>query len=292
MIKEKKFITSKTDRVFKTIFLDEDNPSLLKEFLRRLLNKEIQDIKFLREELPVLSTEDKVKTVDMLVKIDNEYLHLELNCNDSSYYHVRNFIFFANIYSRKTKRKEEYDLKTKFIHIDLTYGMSKNKPLESHYYVQNEYGDKYVNNFEIIVYNMDKYMNFWYNEDEENIKKYKHLIMLDLQSEGLEEISKGDDFVKEFEKKIEDLNEQETYEPFVTYEEDQRMILNTEKHISYDEGVEAGMEAGIEVGIEEGSYNREREIAKNMLNKGMDKNTISEITGLSIEEINNLETDL
>ena len=88
-----------------------NNKDLLKE-----VNIEI--IEFLRSELPVSSTVDKAKTVDLLVKADNEYLH------------TRNFIYFTNIYSRKVIRGEEYDYSTKFLHIDFTYGFYDSAAME------------------------------------------------------------------------------------------------------------------------------------------------------------------
>lgn len=47
---EKIFYTSKYDIVFKSVFLDEDNPYLLKEFLSRLLKRNVESIKFLKTE--------------------------------------------------------------------------------------------------------------------------------------------------------------------------------------------------------------------------------------------------
>ena len=150
---DNKFYTAKFDRVFKTIFCDEDNPSLLKELLERIFKKKIESIEFLRSELPVVSVVDRSKTVDVLVKVDNEYLHIELNCNYKNYLHTRNFIYFTNIYSRKTVRGKKYDFKTKFIHIDFTYGLSKKIEDVTHYYVMSNNGKKYIHNFEIIEYN-------------------------------------------------------------------------------------------------------------------------------------------
>ena len=76
---DNKFYTAKFDRVFKTIFCDEDNSNLLKELLERIFKKKIELIEFLRSELPVVNTIDRSKTVDVLLKVDNEYLHIELN---------------------------------------------------------------------------------------------------------------------------------------------------------------------------------------------------------------------
>ena len=280
-----KFYTAKYDRVFKTIFCNEDNTVLLKGLLSRILKKNIEIIEFLRSELPVVSTVDKVKTVDLLVKADEEYLHIELNCNYADYLHTRNFIYFTNIYSRKVVRGSEYDYITKFLHIDFTYGLSKDGDDISYYHVMDENKNKYIENFEIIEFNMDKITDYWYNSDRKKVNEYKHLIMLDLDEGNLDKISIGDDFVKEYEKQVTDLNNQETFQSFMSYEEDQRLIQNTEKKIAYKDG----LEQGIEQGIEQGSQNKQIEIAKNMLKDTKDYQLISKYTGLSIEDIKKLE---
>ena len=150
---EKKFYTAKYDRVFKTIFCNEDDHTLLKELLERILKQKIESIEFLRSELPVVSTDDKSKTVDLLAKVDGKYLHVELNCSYKDYLHTRNFIYFTNIYSRKSVRGDTYDFATKFIHIDFTYGLSKDIDDVTYYYVMNDKKKKYIDNFEILEYN-------------------------------------------------------------------------------------------------------------------------------------------
>lgn len=266
-----KFYTAKYDRVFKTVLCDEDDKELLQEFLSRLLKRKVEIIEFLRNELPISTTEEKVKTVDVLVKVDGEYTHIELNGTSPKYLHIRNYIYFSTLYTKKVQRGEEYDLTTKFIHIDLTYGMDSDKDVIK-YYVQSNDNEKYLENIEIIEYNMDKIMKYWYNKNIQKVNQYKHLIMLDLETNGLKELSKGDDFVEKFEDKITKLNETETFQSAMTYEQDQKLILNTEKRISYNEGMEE----------------RSIEIAKSMLKDKVDIEIISKYTGLSKEEINNL----
>ena len=285
MIKEnKKFYTARYDRVFKTILCDEDNPYLLQEFLSRLLKKKIEIVEFLRNELPVNNVLEKVKTVDVLVKADGEYIHIEVNIGVPKYLHIRNFIYFSSLYSKKVQRGKKYDSDTKFVHLDFTYGMDKNKEDYIVYYVQSDNGEKYVDNIKIIEYNMDKIMDYWYNDDKKKVREYKHLIMLDLKTEDLEKMSKGDDFVEEVNKKLTELNEQETFQSAMTYEEDQLLILNTEKHISFEEGKDEGKQEGKLEGKQESKI----EIAKSMLKDNMNVEIISRYTGLSTQEINTL----
>ena len=95
--------------------------------------------------------------------------------------------------------------------------------------------------------------------------------------------------MKEYERQVTDLNNQETFQSFMSYEEDQRLIQNTEKKIAYKDGFEQGIAQGIEQGLEQGSQNKQIEIAKNMLKDTKDYQLISKYTGLSIEDIKKLE---
>ena len=283
----RKFYKGKVDRVFKSIFANEDDPSLLQEFLSRLLDKKIEIIHFLKNEQPIVSVNDKTKTVDLLVKIDNEYTHLEVNTSSNLLIRTRNFNYFTNIYSRKTTRGQIYDFKTKFLHIDLNYNMPINSDFKYSYFIQTLNGDKYIDNFKIMVFNMDKYMKYWYTNDSENIDKYKHLIMLDLEENDLKKLSIGDDFVKEFEDKITNLNNQETFQSFMSYEDDQRLLNNSYKAMAYEEGMEKGTKIGVEKGIKQTKI----ETAKNMLELDIEIDKIIKVTGLSLGEINDLKTD-
>ena len=53
-----------------------------------------------------------------------------------------------------------------------------------------------------------------------------------------------------------------------------------------EEGIEKGIEQGLEQGVKVGELNAKKAIAKEMLVKGIDKATISDLTGLTLEEIN------
>lgn len=323
-IKTKKFYSSRYDRVFKTIFCNEDNPYLLEELLSRILKEQVKVVEFLRNELPVSNTEERTKIVDVLAKTNDKYIHIELNNGAPSYLHTRNFTFFADIFSSKVNRGESYDNKTFFLHIDFTYGLGMNKDEESSYYVQTENGIKYIDNFGIIEYNMDKIMKSWYNKDIEKVEQYKHLIMLDLEPNDLEELSNGDGFVESFNKEIKDLNEREMFQSLMSYEEDQRKILNTEKSLAREELAEILLEKGVSKELIEDSLNTIREtskgknnfpnsmsyeeyqrmllntkkslareegqsqIIKSFIESGMTKEEISKITKISIEDIEKL----
>ena len=55
------------------------------------------------------------------------------------------------------------------------------------------------------------------------------------------------------------------------------------------QGREEGIAKGMEKGIEQGAYNKSLETAKKLLQKGMALTEISDVTGLQIEKITELE---
>ena len=131
-----------------------------------------------------------------------------------------------------------------------------------------------MKNFRIIEWNMDKIMKFWYDKDEENIEKYKYLIMLDLEQEELHELSKRDEEVKKYMEEVERINRDPKFREYMTKEEDDRKIRNTE----------------LREAREQGEKNRNLEIAKAMLKETeLSITKISSLTGLSEEEIDELK---
>lgn len=279
----KKFYNGKYDVVFKAVFCDENDSHLLKTFLEKILNIQIEELRFLNQELQPNDAEERKKIVDLLVKVADGYIHIELNQIHSQYLHVRNFCYFTNIYSKNARRGEKYDLVSQYIHIDISYGL-RDTCEKREYYVMDQEQHKYVENIKIIEYNMDRIMDFWYNENEEKIKEYKYLMMLDVDRNSLSVLSKGDSFMEDYKEKIEKLNDNERFTSWITPEEDEKLILNTEKSISFNEG----KEEGIEEGIEEGKKEKQREIAQSLIAHNIDINIISETTGLSIAEIEQL----
>ena len=66
------------------------------------------------------------------------------------------------------------------------------------------------------------------------------------------------------------------------------MMLRREREDGFDEGIKEGIAKGKLEGIKEGEKNKAISMAKSMKAKNMDINLISEITGLTIEEVNKL----
>ena len=77
----------------------------------------------------------------------------------------------------------------------------------------------------------------------------------------------------------------------MTKEEDDRKMYNTNKNYAKKTGIEEGIKRGIKQGMNVGKKEEKIKIAKNMLKKNFDIDSISEITNLTKEEIKNLENN-
>ena len=283
--KKKKFYTGKSDIVFKAIYCNEDNKYLTNYFLKKLLNEDVNVIGFLNTELNVKHVLSRRKTVDSLICTEDKMIHIELNSNGSaSYLNIRNFTFFSEIYNKKTLAGKKYKDDIDFIHFDFSYNLPKsNKNLVRIYTVNDKNGHNYINNFKIIEYNMDRIMKFWYDEDEENIIKYIHLITLSLNLKELNKLLKNykllkedELFVKEFLEKLRELNKEDYFVSSISREKDLEMIANTERDIGFEQGIEQGI----------------FETAKNLIKIDLPLNKISEATGLSISELKKIKTTI
>ena len=109
------------------------------------------------------------------------------------------------------------------------------------------------------------------------------MIMLDLDKKELENMPK-DKIVDKYITNVTIVNDNPEFQKYMSEEEDKRKIQNS----LLSEAKENGYTSGINDGISKGENKKSIEIAKNMLKKNMSIEDISDITGLSIEEINKL----
>ena len=78
MIEEKKFYTAKNDIVFKTIFIDNKDHTLMNALLSEILDTDVKVIKYLKNELDIKDVGEREKRVDALIDANGKRIHLEL----------------------------------------------------------------------------------------------------------------------------------------------------------------------------------------------------------------------
>lgn len=265
--KQSKLITSKYDRMFKAIMCE--NKDILESVLSTVLDRPVKIISFLNPELNIKNLKERNKTLDLTIKLDDEFINCEVNTSHSLSTRVRNLNFFYSFVSQLVKRGNEYDTKTKYIQINLTYGLSnKHKIIEEYTFKSSD--TVYYDNHKIIEVNMDKINELWYAKSELDISKYKYLMMLNIDTiESLQVLGKGDYIVEKYSKNLETLNEDRDFIWGLTWEEDKEKIHRSELTEAKEEGFKQGT----------------KQMANEMLKANIPIETIQEISKLSIKEI-------
>ncbi len=271
-----KFYSAKYDRAFKEVFLKEKNKGMLKDLLEKILNTKINKLELKKNEQLSGNIHISEKRLDALLDTDIGKINIEINSKMKDYVHPRNMSYICNEYSSHTLVGKRYDEEVMIMQINLTYGMNKNEKVIREYKIRDEDGKEFVSNLKIIEINMEYYLNLWYDfkkkgTNESLIEENQLLIMLGLNEEDLEKLSKSYKKVNEFMKEI-IVNDSPEFKNYMTEEEDREKIHNSEIYEARKEGIEEGIV----------------EVAKNMLDKNMSIEDICEITGLSKEEINKL----
>jgi len=280
----KEFYKASNDAVFKTIFTKDSNRDLLKRLLKDILGIDVKIILLKVPELPKNKAINRGKVLDILVETSNGLINIEVNNYKSFWFHRRNMAFVCKSYSDYSNIGQSYDIMPKIIQINLSSEITKDMPYKSVYKLYDEENNQYfVDNFEIMEINLAKAKEMCYNGLEKSL-----VGLLDCNLEELNQV-KGDEQMEELKKQVRLLNENDEFPKLMSDEDEARLAWNTEMNEARREGLEQGIQQGIEQGIEQGLEQGIEQTAKNMLNKNTDIKFISEVTGLSIEEIEKLK---
>ena len=274
-----KFYTCKNDRTFKEVFLNPNNSDLLKALLEVILKIKIDKLEIKKTELLSGNVNIRDKRVDALVYTGNKKIEIEINSENKKYLNPRNTAYICNTYQSHTLVGKEYNQQTDIVQVNLTWGLGAKEDVMTKYMIMSKDGKLFVKNFIIYEINMDYYNELWYSKNEDGIKKNLYLIMLDLDKKELKSMPK-DDIVDKYITNVTIVNDNPEFQKYMSEEEDKKKIQNSLLSEAKEDGISQGYTSGINDGI--------KQTARNMLNKNMSIEDISDITGLSIEEIKNL----
>ena len=285
VIAQKKYYTGMNDLVFKNAACTEKDKDILKWIIEKSIHYKLDTLNILNNERPVSSYNKKRRTLDVLAITKDEVFNIELNSSNYKALSMRNAGYLMSNYVEDLNRGDNYIKMHKHIQINFTKGLPQDRGIEEIYTLTNvKSGHNYIENFTIIEYNIDKLISYYHSSDKEKVKealKYKHVLMLGLEGNELAKLCKGEKHMEKFRENVDRLNKDEGFRLLFSEEEDALRTHNT----LMAESEEAGIEQGIKQGKIEGEQEKTREIAKNMLAKKVDINFISEVTGLSENEI-------
>ena len=232
-------------------------------------------------EIPKRRNYEKNKESDVMILIDElNRIIIEVNQFNTENLYRKNTEYAMASILEMTKRKSNIQYpKVILVSLDSFNSFHTKRPILT-FLPRDEEGHIENDLYQSIHIILDNAVNNEYNKDiPEEVIKFAKL----LKAKSIDEL------VEEFE------GDEEYMEAVGKLEE---LVMDPDFAGAYDKGAKTewlledmrltGMHEGEAIGISKGKIEEKLEIAKNMLNQNMDFNLISNVTGLSIEEIESL----
>lgn len=299
------------DYVFKRVFSYEGNESVLKDLLEAILCIKIKKVVVQNPEIIKSSENDKIGILDIKVKLDDDtIIDIEMQAKDEKNIMERSTTYIGKMIAAQLQEGDPYTKLKKTIFIGI---------LNFNYIKRNSYHN--IGKMKYEETKPEEYVEMGYNQEEKIASPFIEMHFIEIPkfikkikengnkmgNNKLEQwlyfLSGREDMIKmaekenkEIKKANETLNrisldpkEREIYESIVQAEFNQR--ISNQKFL--EEGIAKGKAEGKAEGIKEGEANGEKqkgiEVAKKLLQKNIDIQTIVEVTGIPKEEIQKLK---
>jgi len=269
-----------SDAMFNTMINNESRKEYASYLIALALNldyKQVYDnIIFVKNKLDKKNKDEKGSEVDFVCKINNEIIGIEVNNNANKAMLERNVSYMADLYKSKTLKDKAYEYQRVYQLNINNFTFKENDKIMERYMLKNEDNEIFFDKLQFIHIYLPNIRKKCYNNEE--ISKFEKLLLTfnEIDKDLLKEVSWGDKIMEQY---IKDAIEASSEEEVIgLYDKE---LHQAKLHLN-------AIEEATEQGIKLGAKQKALETAKKMLEKGSDIDFISECTGLSIEEINNL----
>jgi predicted transposase/invertase (TIGR01784 family) len=292
-----KFADIKNDITFRKIFGNENRKDSLISFLNAVLKFEneqrIQSVRILDPyQLPKLKS-GKATIVDVKAtdQAGRNFI-VEMQVAEKDGFDKRVLYYFSKAYSSQIKRGDQYRKLQPIYFIGiLNYEFTKNKDFISRSQITDvETGEQTFKDVEFTLIELPKFRKKR-NKPQSLVDKWVHFIKnaenLTVIPDDIDDIGLKSAYEEANQHLWTDL-ELEAYDKLFMKEEDDRAALDKAKEKGKMEGLLEGKMEGLLEGKMEGLLEGKIEIAQKAIAKGFDNATIADLTGLSMESIENL----
>jgi len=290
-----KYINPFTDFGFKKIFGEESNKDLLIDFIHTLLphKKNILSIRYLQTEKLGRANTERRAVFDLYCENDQgEKFIVELQRAEQEYFKERS-IYYATFAIQEQAQKGKWNYNWQGVYtiaiMDFTFPQMMHPNVKSEIVLYDQHNQVvFSDKLQFIYLEMSKF-----NKTLEELETYddKWLFLL----KNLDKLYEIPEQLREKAfLKIFQLAEIAKYKPKErqNYEQSLKEYRDLENslELKYEKGKKEGRKEGRREGRREGRIEGKIEIAFNAIKKGFDDQTIADLTGLSIEDIQKLRT--
>ena len=298
--------------MFKKVFGDKENTNPIRILLKCILDIDAKEIEILNPEVIGSSYYDKRTIVDLIVKLeDGTKIGIEMNTNVNKYLIDRNIFYMFKIMSSDMKKGSMYSKLNKHIQINIDCEGKHIKPIERYSLMEREKYKILTDKIEIVRVNLPYYVEKCYNEDINKLDyRDKFIGIIGIENKNLlKSLTEGDGNMEEIASKVEDFSSDEEIlgaydaewhkmetERVVKLAIEEEKLANQKEYEEHKKEIEESKkeieESKKELEEQKHSYVKEvlEQTVINMLNRKLDINLISEVTGLNINQIKKLES--
>ena len=291
------FINPKTDYAFKKIFGSSESKEILISFLNALIyesNPTIEDLEIINPNLPPKLEGLKDSYLDVKAQlIDGTLVIIEMQVLNVQSFGKRVFYNAAKTYAFQLEAAQGYRLLKPVIALTITdFEMFPESEEFNSRFVLKEVNKNFTypeNELDLVFVELPKFTKKL--EELETLadkwiyfmKNARSLTSVPETMDSIPEIHQAFNIANQAKLSREEVADLDRREQFI-YDQ-QGAIIKASR-----EGIEQGREEGIEQGREEGMREKAIAIARQLLSQ-LDNDTISQVTGLSVEEVQNLRGD-
>lgn len=293
-----RYLDPKADLTFKKVFGEHADLviSLLNALLPLSPEEEILEVEYLTPELVPEPPLRKNSIVDVRCR-DNRGRHfiVEMQMVWSPEFEQRVLFNASKAYVRQAEAGKDYDLLQPVYSLNLVNEIFEPQLEEYyHYYkmVHVEHTEKVIDGLHLIFVELPKFTPHTFAEKKMHVLWLRYLTEINENtSEVPEELLAN----PEIKKALDQLHESAFteaqllgYEKFWDIVSVERTLFSSGKREGHAEGHAEGLAEGLEKGLAEGEHKKQLEIARRLKSKGLPLEIISETTGLSAQDIEEL----
>ena len=292
----------KMDFVFKNIFGSEKHPNILISFLNATLKPKdlITAVEIKNTDLNKGYIEDKFSRLDVKATTsNNEIINIEIQLKNEYNMIKRSLFYWSKLYSEQLNEGEDYSVLKRTICINiLNFKYLKTRKFHSGYRLKEIYSNEELTDVaEIHFIEIPKleegtdekdmlvaWIEFLKNPESEKVRSLE--MSIDELREAKDELIRmsNDDTQRE----LYEMRAKTLKDKISALNEAERKGIKKGRQEGIKEGLQKGIQEGLQKGIQEGEKSKAIEIAKSLINIGLDKETISKSTGLDLNEIEKL----
>ena len=270
------------DLVVKRIFGNENNPRILISFLNAVIKPKdlIETVQIMNNDIDKESIEDKFSRLDIKAKTNkNELINIEIQIKDEHNMVKRSLYYWSKMFESQLTEGKKYDTLAKTICINiLNFKCLKTKEAHSIYRLKEINTNEELTDLQEI-----HFIELPKLPKNEEIKDVFDAWMEFIENPISNKLEKAEMTIQEIkEAKNELLRLSANDKERMKYEDRKAALLDKVS------AIENAEEKGIEIGKEIGEKNKAIEVAKNLIEAGVDIEIIIKSTGLESVEIEKL----